>query len=174
MLIRPVIGDRVAKCAFEGVEMRLCAVVLSSLFVLTLHGCASPKAAPNLIAGRYYLAGDEYCKTARPAGQDSRGYFRIECFDKDGDSTGHRYAMSSTNLQDYHQRQAQLQVQRNAEVQALIEQMNRTSQSFNQAATAFQQQGMSFQPPTAQPIGQQGVDWWYCRDATDRIIICHR
>ena len=126
--------------------MRSRAVILLSVFSMSLQGCASPKPAPNLIAGKYYLAGDKYCKTARPVGQDRQGYFRIECYDEDGKSTGHRYAMSSTNLQEYHQRQAQLQVQRNAEAQALIDQMNRTSQSFNQAATAFRQQGMSFSP----------------------------
>ena len=29
-------------------------------------------------------------------------------------------------------------------------------------------------PPVPSSYGQQGVDWWYCRDATDRIIVCRR
>lgn len=79
--------------------------VLVAGAVLTLVGCAT-QAAPNLIDGQYYMAGDSNC-----ARYNRLSTSRINCADKNGNSTGYRDAMSDQELYMYQMNVAREQAQ---------------------------------------------------------------
>ena len=71
-----------------------------SLCLLNLFciGCAS--AVPNLIDGKYYMAGDSGCTQGRKISDN-----RIMCVNSDGEDTGWRDAMTDQELQMYQHKQ---------------------------------------------------------------------
>ena len=66
--------------------------------VIFLGGCAD--AAPNLIGGKYYMAGDSDCTSYRMLSES-----RIMCIKKDGTEMGYRDSMSDQELQMHMYRQ---------------------------------------------------------------------
>lgn len=138
------------------------AVIAMSMMV-AVGGCAST-AQPTAYAGKYYMTGDKDCKSYSPAVGDT-----IYCYNSKGRIVASRAPLTRQDLQFYAARQAQ----QRAEIAALTEQLRDTGNSFNQITQNYQAMSQSYQPPKVQPVGKQGIDWWYCRDATDRIIICH-
>lgn len=75
--------------------------ILLIFSVLLLASCA--QAMPNLINGRYYMAGDAECAKVSVLSSS-----RIMCYRKDGTPTGYRDAMTDQQLQMYmHNQQMQ-------------------------------------------------------------------
>jgi len=67
------------------------------LLVIILGGCT---AKPNLINGKYYMAGDSACARANSADSNT-----INCYNSKGEFQGIRHAMSDQELQMYMHKQ---------------------------------------------------------------------
>lgn len=118
--------------------MKLVAVVAGAL---ALSGC-STSAMPNYFAGKYYMVGDDVCRSITSISDSS-----VACYDKKGKLTGSRVAMTPESMQYWQARRAQQQ--------ADFQQLNDTYQRINQQSQAFTQQmlqqGQQYQAPQAQP-----------------------
>jgi len=68
--------------------------------VVFLSGCM--EAAPNLINGKYYLAGDSVCSNVKVRDSNT-----IECYNSKGEYQGWRSAMTDQQLQMYMHNQQQ-------------------------------------------------------------------
>ncbi|MEX3923079.1 hypothetical protein AB4Y36_03520 [Paraburkholderia sp. BR10936] len=117
---------------------------------LVLAGCAD-QAAPNLIGGHYYMAGDAQCKRARVDVLSNND--RVLCYDADMKYTGYRSAMDANDMAVY-QTQQQAQAQ---QIQALNTQLAIT----NAQMAAQNAQNMQiinstrYSAPAAAPVPQQ-------------------
>lgn len=114
-------------------------IVASSLI---LSACAG-SAAPNLINGSYYLAGDSFCKRYEVYTNNM-----IKCTDKKGEHLNYRTAMSDIELQNYYNRMRLQQQQWND----LGNQIQATGESFQRQAQALQQQTAQYSYPQVMPI----------------------
>lgn len=71
--------------------------------VVFLSGCM--EAAPNLINGKYYMAGDSVCSKVKVRDSNT-----IECYNSKGEYQGWRSAMTDQQLQMYmHKQQMEAQ-----------------------------------------------------------------
>lgn len=117
---------------------------LTCVAALLVSACASGP-APNFVNGRYFYAGDQNCKRMSDLGDG-----RIMCYDKKGNQTGWRSAMTGQDMQMYQMRQAQ-QAQEMAD---LSRQIDETGQSITGNLNALTNQYRSYTPPAVEPIGQ--------------------
>jgi hypothetical protein len=89
----------------EGIDMR--GMVVGLLALTALSGCATTNsAAPNLIQGHYYVAGDSGCVRY---GMSKDGSTVIACLNEKGEVTGYRRPMTPDEMQMYQMVQAQQQ-----------------------------------------------------------------
>lgn len=84
---------------------------ISKLFCILLTiFCIGCTAKPNLINGKYYMAGDSDCRRYRTVSDSDS---RIMCMNSDGGETGYRDAMTDQELYMYQSNQAQIQAENN-------------------------------------------------------------
>lgn len=93
--------------------------------LLFISACAST-AAPNLIHGRYYMAGDKNCKRYRMIDEAT-----IACLSGTGEYMENRSAMSDQELMMYMQNQ-QMQAQQFNSIMNNVNNGNRMLQQQNQ------------------------------------------
>ena len=73
--------------------------LLIALLIITTTGCSMLyQDSPKYIAGNYYNAGGSDCRSYTIRNSDS-----INCFNADKESTGVRYAMYDSQVQQLHQ-----------------------------------------------------------------------
>ena len=107
--------------------------IAKCLVVLTVSGCAGGSgtvAAPNLLNGKYFMAGDNTCTGIK---QISDG--RVMCYNGAKEPTGYRDAMTDQQIQMYQYNQ-QLALQRNAQARAdraaFVQEMDRAAAAIQQ------------------------------------------
>lgn len=109
-----------------------------------LAGCVSgPK--PNLVNGNYFMFGDASCVSGSATSDG-----RLMCFDKSGNITGYRNAMTGADMQAY-QTQRVIDERDRAELVAHLQQ---NSQQFRGQAPQLREQSPSYDP-ACQPGGQE-------------------
>jgi len=113
-------------------------IIAKCFVVLTLAGCSgssTPLAVPNLVNGKYYMAGDITCTKGRSI-SDSR----IMCANDAGEDTGYRDAMTDQQIQMWQYNQ-QLALQRRAQASAdrvaLAQAMQQTASSIQQSTPQY-------------------------------------
>jgi len=105
------------------------------LIAISFNGCLYQNIAiPNLIAGKYYLAGDDVCSRYRVISDT-----RIMCLDINGKEMGWRDAMTDQEISMYQHNQqmnAQAAQQQNYNTQQQINRSNyNTQQGWNRINT---------------------------------------
>lgn len=129
---------------------------------LSISGCSGSSPAPYFLAGQYYLAGDKDCKSLN---EDSPN--RVVCYDKKGNLTGYRYAMTPQEMQFWLQQAAAS----SAQTQQLIGQMQQLGQSAQNWGQQFSQQSQQYTAPHVQGLGNAGTpNPTYFSKVGDQII----
>lgn len=103
-------------------------LILLGLIVLSFSGCTRT-AKPNLVAGRYYMAGDNNCVRYRNGSAS-----QITCINDKGQETGIRYPMSDQEISMYQHNQQMAQqssAQFQQSMQNLSNQMQRNTDRMN-------------------------------------------
>jgi hypothetical protein len=100
-----------------------------------------------MINGNYYMAGDSGCVQGNSVSSNS-----IQCFDRKGNFTEYRNALSYEQIANY-----QIQTQQ------LNQQMQQTGQTFQNAGQQILQQSQQYTPPQVQPITPQGTGTTFYR-----------
>lgn len=119
------------------------AIVLS----LGFSGC-SKTAMPNLIAGKYYMAGDDNCVRYKML-SDSR----IMCQDSDGKDIGYRDPMTAQEISIYQQVSQQQSAQFNQSLNNFNQQLQRQNEQMNYNNQQFFNRNNVYK---FQPVNQYG------------------
>lgn len=125
-------------------------IIAALLATASLSGCVGTSdqaAAPNLLNGYYFMAGDESCSQMRPL-----SVTRIMCINSAGQETGYRDAMTDQQLQMY---------QHSQEMQMMQAQLasERAAQSAAQTAAWASSMGQGYpqySAPQVQPLSLPG------------------
>jgi hypothetical protein len=103
---------------------------------------------PNVFNGNYYMAGDKSCKRITSINDT-----RVMCYDKKGQPTGYRDAMTAQDMQAWQYASGA----HAADMQNLNNSIQQLGQSAQNWSQQFQQQGQSFSAPQVQPITPYGT-----------------
>lgn len=141
-----------------GVILKLRALA-ALLTVGIISGCGN-EAAPNFYNGGYYMAGDKTCTRINAIGPD-----RVMCYDKAGNPTGYRVAMTTQQLQMYaYNRQRQ-----SAEMDAFLSSSQAASQSMLNSSQAMLRSTSMYQAPQVMPIQPARTNVIHCINAGPMI-----
>jgi hypothetical protein len=113
---------------------------------MLVSGCASSP-APNFFNGGYYMVGDASCQRMQAVSSTE-----VMCYDKKGQQTGYRTAMTSQDMQFYQTAMNRQQ----AEYQQIMQSLKQTDQTFQNMGQQFAKQGQQFSVPPVQPTSPYG------------------
>ncbi|MGB5964490.1 MAG: hypothetical protein WBG65_03040 [Sulfurimonadaceae bacterium] len=110
--------------------------IVSIAIMINFTGC-SRTAMPNLVAGKYYMAGDDNCRKYRVLSST-----RIMCQDANGKDMGYRDAMTNQQISMY-QHNRQIAQQEAAQTQQALNNLNQQLQRQNEQMNYNNQQMMN-------------------------------